>query len=396
MRKTLEIGRSSLDCLVLQPLRSVVTVIALMAVLVPWLIGLGISQGLVRQAAESVQGGADLYITGDQFGRSVPVPLAAASRIARIDGVVEVVPRIVGHVTLGTNQERAVLVGMQGRCGRKGTRCVKGRLFRPRGGQELVMGTALARELRLDLGARIPPFYCSSKGERVSTVVGLFKSDASPWQSRLIFTSFRTAADVFDQQDRATDLLVFCRPGYQRQVTWAALRGAAPGANGATGLKLRVTSREQLEAILPRDLSHREGIFNLHFLVAFAIGIPLVLITSGVGLAERRREVGILKAVGWQTDEILLRSVMESLCLSIAAASASIVVTFAWLKAFNGYGIAGVFLPGASAKAAFEVPFQLTPVPALLALIVSVAIVMTGTMVSSWRAAITAPMEAMR
>ncbi|HMC66259.1 MAG TPA: ABC transporter permease [Gemmataceae bacterium] len=112
--------------------------------------------------------------------------------------------------------------------------------------------------------------------------------------------------------------------------------------------------------------------------------------------STRRREIGILKATGWQTDEVLLRSLVESFSLSLVAASVSILLAYAWLKWFNGYWIAGVFLAGVDAAPTFRVPFLLAPVPVLLAFVVSFAVVMSGTLYSSWRAATVAPMEAMR
>ena len=62
----------------------------------------------------------------------------------------------------------------------------------------------------------------------------------------------------------------------------------------------------------------------------------------------------------------------------------------------NGYGIAGVFLAGAGAAPSFTVPYRLAPVPALLAFVVALTVVMTGTLYSSWRAATVPPREAMR
>ncbi len=167
-----------------------------------------------------------------------------------------------------------------------------------------------------------------------------------------------------------------------------------PGA--AESIRPRVTAREELEALLPSGLLHREGIFTLHFVLAFAVGIVVVLVTSGVGLAERRREIGILKAMGWQTDEVLLRSLVESFLLSLAGASVAILLAFLWLRGLNGYGIAGVFLAGVDTEPGFPVPFRLTPVPALLAYVISFVVVMSGSLYSAWRAAIVAPSEAMR
>ena len=78
MRRALEIARTGLAAVLLHPARSLATVGAVVVVLVPYLAGLGLSQGLRADAEASVRFGADLYVTGTRFGRDVPVPLAAA------------------------------------------------------------------------------------------------------------------------------------------------------------------------------------------------------------------------------------------------------------------------------------------------------------------------------
>jgi ABC-type lipoprotein release transport system permease subunit len=262
---------------------------------------------------------------------------------------------------------------------------------------EVVLGSELARHLQLNVGDRIPPFYRSSQGERVSHVVGIFRSDTSLWQASLIFTSIEYAAAIFDQPQHITDLLVDCRAGYENSVRDQIRNRVTFSSPGlSTHVRPRVVTREEVRAILPAGLLHREGIFSLHFVVAFAVGILVILVTSGFGLSERRREFGVLKATGWQTDEVLLRGLVESLLLSVIGATLAIIIAFAWLRWFNGYWIAGIFLSGVDAYPHFPIPFRITPMPAVLAAIVSFAIVMTGTLVSTWRSAIVSPMVAMR
>jgi ABC-type antimicrobial peptide transport system permease subunit len=157
-----------------------------------------------------------------------------------------------------------------------------------------------------------------------------------------------------------------------------------------------VTAREDLLALLPHGPLHREGVFTLHFVLAFVASILVLLVTSGLGLAERRREIGILKATGWQTDEVLLRGLAESLALSLAGACVSLLLAWVWLRLLNGYGLAGLFLTGAGPAPEFPVPFRLTPVPALLAFVLAFVVVLSGTLYSSWRAATASPLEAMR
>jgi ABC-type lipoprotein release transport system permease subunit len=398
MRHLLEIAQTGLASVLLHRLRSLVCVAALVAVLLPYLAGLAIAKGIEAEAEASAVFGADLYVSGSQFGRPAPIPLEAVERVRRIEGVTAVVPRIVGEVVLGKENEHAVLVGLPPEQFSAWAGCVEGEVpgpDRPVQPNELVVGTTLARRLHLQVGSALLPFYSNDRGVRISRVVGVFKADAPLWQARLILTTFDTAAAIFAQPGLATDLLVSCRPSYEAAVS-RAIRDGLSFANSAGTVRARVTTRADLLALLPRGVLHREGVFTLHFVLAFVVGILVLLVTSGVGLAERRREVGILKATGWQTDEVLLRGLTESFALSLAGACLALLLAWVWLRLLNGYGIAGLFLAGADAAPEFPVPFRLTPVPVLLAFVLSFVVVLSGTLYSTWRAATASPLEAMR
>ncbi len=206
MRYFLAIAHTGLVAILLHPLRSLATTFCVVVVLVPYLAGLGLSKGVQEQAEAAIRFGPDLYVTGEQFGRTVPVPLAAVPEIQKIDGVALVVPRIVGGIVLGKDRENAVLVGLPVEHFPASVTFIAGRL--PRAGplNELVLGSDLARHLHLAVGDLLPPFYHNREGERLSQVVGIFHSDVSLWQARLILTTLDTAATIFDQRGLATRL----------------------------------------------------------------------------------------------------------------------------------------------------------------------------------------------
>lgn len=396
MRTFLEICWTGVVAVLLHPLRSLASGLAVTVVLTPFLAGIGLSQGIQRQAEASVSLGADLYVTARRLGREAPIPLQIADQLRRLDGVQDVIPRIIGDIALGKDKEHAVLLGIPLDHHPPDLDCMIGRLPAPSSLNELVLGTEIAQRLGLQIGSVVPPFYHNREGEHLSQVVGLFRPDAPIWQARLILTRLETASIVFDQHGFATDLLVHCKPGTEDRLRSTIIRTLPnPGPTGAVPITLAVTTRQDLSALLPRGLLSREGIFDLHFLLAFVLAILVLLVTSGFGLGERRREIGILKATGWHTDQVLLRGVCESLVICVVSASTAVMLAYVWLRLMNGYWIASIFLPGAQARPTFRIPFQLTPLPALLGLLLALAIVLTGTIYSSWRAAIARPREAM-
>src|SRR5205823_4265435 len=134
-----------------------------------------------------------------QFGRPVPIPLAAVDQIRAVPSVTAVVPRIVGEVVLGKDHEHAVLVGLPPEEFGRWAGSVEGdvpRVPSTPGPYQLVVGSTLARRLSLHVGSPLPPFG-GGRVARTSQVVGVFRPDAPLWQSRLILTTFDAAATIF-------------------------------------------------------------------------------------------------------------------------------------------------------------------------------------------------------
>ncbi len=397
MGPLVEIAYTGVIAVTLHPLRSVVTVLCLVVVLLPYLAGISISQGVQHETEIAIEHGADVHVSGLQFGRRVPLPLSVAHDLLAIDGVDQVTPRIVGNTSLGRDRVDVVIVGLPVDSFPAAVAVIDGRLPGESEAHEMVIGTELARQLRLEIGSSIPPFYRNERGERISKVVGVFRSDVTLWQANLILTSFDAASHIFDQRQRATDFLVECKSGYDERVREQILRTiSVDGDGGADATRVVATTRADMRSLLPRGYLFREGIFNLHFLLLFVAAMLVVLVTSGVGLTERRREIGILKATGWQTDEILWRATTESLVLGLLAAFTSLLLAFVWLRLLNGYWIASLFLSGVGAAPSFAIPYRLTPTPAMLAVVISLTVVMTGTLYSTWRASTAAPHSILR
>lgn len=397
MRSALSVARTGLDAVAHHRLRSAVVVACVVAALLPYLVALGVGHGLLDQAEVSLAEGADLTVTGLRFGRPAPLDLAAVETVRRLPGVTDAWPRVVGEVQLGRDGWPAVVVGVPADRLPASLEAVEGRLFAPGATHELVVGRALASRLALRVGAFVPPFYENERGVKVSRVVGVFRADAPLLESNVVLTSVETALAVFAQQGVATEVLVRCGPDYVPEVRRAILSLRTLGGDDGHGpVRPRVVTRDDARAILSAGVLHREGVVGLHFLLAFAVGIPLVLVTSGIGLAERRREVGLLKAVGWHTDQVLLRAGVECLVLAVLAASASVLLAALWLGPLRGTGVAALLLDATDTAPDARIPWRLTPVPVLLASAVALAVVLSGTLVSTWRTAGASPAEALR
>jgi ABC-type lipoprotein release transport system permease subunit len=185
-----------------------------------------------------------------------------------------------------------------------------------------------------------------------------------------------------------------------------------------TDIALRVSNKRELATIarklteampgmrpIIRDeiLRTYESVFN------WRSGIIIVLISGAVlsfiifawdrasGLsAEERREIGILKAIGWETSDVLIMKFWEGALVSLSSFGMGILLAYAHVFIFDS----SIFAPVLKGWSTLYPAFRLVPsidyyqVGTLFFL--SVAPYTIATIVPSWRSATTDPDTVMR
>jgi len=222
------------------------------------------------------------------------------------------------------------------------------------------------------------------------TVVGVFSSGCSIWSSNLLYMSLDDAGELFRMKGMATDFLIYAKPGESPIVNLQLQM------ENQLDPPFRTQSRELVRAYFQKGYDSRAGIFTAFYLIAFALAIPIVFVLTGFGWAERRKEIGLLKAVGWQTLDVLKVVLWESIFLSIMAACLALIVAYVWIRVFNGFFIAQFFIGESDLIPVFSVPARFFPAAAFLSFLLTLTLTMTGSLYSTWRMAAMLPAETMR
>ncbi len=186
----------------------------------------------------------------------------------------------------------------------------------------------------------------------------------------------------------------------------------------ATDLALRVGNPRELSVIavkiaelLPdtRQILRDEILRTYDAVFDWRGGLLLVILSGGLlafiifawdkasGLsAEERREIGILKAIGWETSDIIQAKIWEGLVVSLSAFSTGVLLGYAHVF-FTG---ARLFEPVLKGWAVLYPQFKLIPFidgSQLVSLFfLSVVPYAVATVIPSWRAAIVDPDTVMR
>lgn len=378
--------------------RSSVVILCLVAICTPYVTGVAISEGIRVDAELSIEQSADLYLTTDHFGRNGPVPLKYLEPLRSSPYILRVVPRIAGRATASIGlpdretgeSELVVVLGLQPEQFDAAPAPLQATADVQMKNGEALIGAALADELQVQPGDAIQiriadvtmPFR----------IAGVLRRDAGIWSAQLICLTLEDAGQLFALPGYASEFLIYTRPG---PGNIQAVREDVLDALGRQPYRLQ-TKTGEVRSYIDKGFRHQQGIFTVLYLVAFSVGIPALLVASGVGLSDRRREVGISKAVGWQTTDVMAMVAFEQTLLSLIAASLAVVISFVWLRAFNGAFVAQFFISELGHLAPFRVPARFTPAAPALSLLLCLSITMVGGLYTTWRLATQPPADTMR
>jgi len=360
--------------------RSLVVIGCLLAVLVPFVTAMAVSEGVREQSTLSIDAGADLYISSAQYGRNGPISMEKVQEFSEIPGVVKVVPRISGRTYLG--EELATIVGIDS------PKFFSNRQEKLATG-EVLMGRSLAERLELKKGDELRFFLFPAMP---FTIVDLIDGDLSIWASSLVVLSFNDAATLFKLPGFASEILIYSRPGTEDNI---AEHLSSIGKPWDMVPPLRIQTKAIVNQYINRGFDLQAGVFFLFYLTAFGLSVPALLILSGFGRGARKKEIGILKATGWQTLEVMEMTCMENTLLALLGSMLAVVIAMFWLKIGNGIGIAPLFISGINWIPDFTVPSLFTPMPVLFSFLFGIVLTMLGTVFTTWKTAITPPLTTM-
>jgi putative ABC transport system permease protein len=256
-------------------------------------------------------------------------------------------------------------------------RIIAGRAIQPGTDEALVGKAVLGRYPGLRIGERLE-LSSSTK----PTVVGVFEAAGSVYESeiwadfetvRRAFSFFANLSSVTAQLDSASALDGF---------------GAPLTADKQTGLS--VTSESAYYKKASQGLPEVIGILGIIETVIFSIGAVLgAMITMHASIAQRRREIGVLRALGFGRLQILFSFLVESAALgfggALVGAAVSLLTPLLDFRCLN-------FATGQ------EVLFRFVPSFANLgfAILAGTAVGAFGGLLPAIRAARVDPVQAMR
>ncbi|HFQ81262.1 MAG TPA: FtsX-like permease family protein [Desulfobacterales bacterium] len=328
----------------------------------------------------------EIVIQKMSAGRQESIPLNYIKKLKGIWGIRRVVPRIWGYyfdattkanyTVIGLNYSKMPMGGLLDKALIKGSHLP--------GPGEALIGTGVKEVLRLpDKGAMLSLFRpdYSLKALKVS---GVFMPSTDILTTDTILMNLPDSRDLFAiKPGLVTDLCVYV--ANPREVTTIARKIAARLPD------TRVVPKSQIKETYREVFGWRGGFASICLLTAIAAFIIFAWDKASGMNPDEKREVAILKVIGWQTADILSLRFYEGFIVSSLSFLLGCTLAYAHV-AFMG---AGLFRPILTGWSVIQPRIMLRPALEFSDILLIFSLVvppyMAATIVPAWRSAIIPP-----
>jgi putative ABC transport system permease protein len=319
-----------------------------------------------------------------------PLPASVADEVRPVDGVKEAVGDVLGYAQM-IDPHTGKVIGTLGppTIGSSwndlsGFEIERGHA--PQGPDQVVIDTATAENHDIAIGDRIRILFQGPPG--TFTVVGTagYGEGGSLLGATLALFDLPTAQQVMGRQDRYDTISIVADEGVSALDLQRAIRPVLPdGAEVITTSALVDENKQQVDQGL--------GFFRTALLVfagvALFVGAFIIFNTFAIIVAQRTRELALLRALGASRRQVLTSVIVEALIVGVVSSGVGVLA---------GIAIA-IGLKGLLGATGFDLPTSGTVILArtvVVSVIVGTLVTVASAILPARRAARVAPVEALR
>jgi len=377
MASWIEKNRSILDFTLSSLLRRKGKNLSLLAVYTLMVFMLGsvmfLTQAMKREAALILKGAPEMVVQRLLGGRYDPIPVDYVDKIKAIRGVTSAAPRLWGYYydpAIGANYTLMV----------------------PRNGapapEKIIIGSGISRS-RMVYRGDILSFRGSDGIARNFAVEGEISPESELVSSDLILIAEADFRGLFSfPATQATDVVVTVRN--QKELLTIARKVAELLPD------TRPIIRDEMVRTYDSVFDWRGGMVVVLLMMALLAFVIFAWEKASGLSADEKREIGVLKGIGWETSDVIAVKAYEGLLVSFFSFTIGILTAYGHVFFFSAF----LFVPALKGWSVLYPNFRITPFidPYQVAVLFFLTVVpyTVATIVPSWRAAIIDPDSVMR
>lgn len=341
-----------------------------------------ITKSIQKELETTLSSLPDITIQRMEAGRHSNIDISRVDEILTMPGIKEVQPRVWGYYyfeNAGVNFSVVGIDEFQNQYKKELDEVVKKIDFsKALENDSMIVGVGVKKILEENYYKEYFNFIKSDGYFKKVNILGTFKTSTELESNDLILLPLTLAQELFGiDESLATDIIV---------------RVANPNEVGTIASKIkilfpdsRVITKEELKISYQNIFDYKSGLFLLFFTISiFTLFIIVFDRISGLN-SEEKKEIGILKALGWRVEDVLKEKFYESFIISFSAYILGIFLALAFVYLLKAPILMNIFTGYSILKPSFNLPFVLDFELLALIFLLSVPIYIAATIIPSWK-----------
>ncbi len=207
-----------------------------------------------------------------------------------------------------------------------------------------------------------------------------FEGETELESNDVIVMSKKNIREIFGiDETKATDIIVKVANPNEIATIASKIKLLYPDA--------RVVTKDDLKISYQNIFDYKSGVFLALFIVSLFTFFMIVYDKASGLSSEEKREIGILKALGWRIDDVLKEKFYEGFIVSFFSYMTGIILALFFVYVLNAPIMQNIFIGYSQLKTSFNLPFVLDLQSMALIFFLSVPVYIAATIVPAYRSA---------
>ncbi len=220
-------------------------------------------------------------------------------------------------------------------------------------------------------------------------VAGKFKIQSELFSNDVILMPTSSVRDIFGiKKGDFTDIIIKVSNPLEVNFIAAKIMHKYP--------HLKVTTKDEILKDFKLLYQYKSGWFLLLFIVCF-VTFAIILYDKASGIrSEEKREIGILKALGWEINHIIYYKLFESVVISMFSFFIGLALALVYVYIFQAPLLKYVFIGYSELKQSFSLVFKFSFQEFSLLFFTTVPLYVAASIIPSWKVAVDDTAEMIR
>jgi ABC-type lipoprotein release transport system permease subunit len=342
-----------------------------------------ITGSIKRELQTTVNSLPQITVQKIKAGRHYDIDSSIADEIVTIAGVEQAIPRVWGYYYFANAGVNFSIVGIdqyEEQYSNSLSKVTEKFDFDKLNIQySMVVGKGVKRVLQQSYYNNYFNFIKPNGSFKKVYLAGVFDGDTELESNDMILMSKDNVREIFDMpNDKATDIVVKVANPHEITTIASKIKLMYPDS--------RVITNNDLQVSYQNIFDYKSGVFLALFIISLFTFFMIIYDKASGLSSEEKREIGILKAVGWRVDDVLKEKFYEAFIISFFAYILGILIAFGYVYGLQAPLLRDIFVGYSQLKTTFELPFIFDIQTLFLVFLLSVPIYIGATIIPSWRA----------